>query len=122
MNVKADDIQENNGTRVSETGSGNFQTRLGVKAFANMNLDEKNSLNRFTPFVEMNWVHNTNQFGAQLDSDVVNQAGAKNTFEMKVGANGEINDQLSIWGSLNHEFGQKSYKNTSFMIGAKYNF
>lgn len=122
MNVKADDHAESNGTRISESGDGNFQTRLGLKVFDNMALDTDNVSNIFTSFAEINWIHHTREFGTRLDTDLVEQAGAKNVFEAKIGANGKINQQFGMWGSLDHQFGQKNYKNTSLVIGAKYDF
>lgn len=123
MNVKADDRLESNGTYVQDRGHGNVQTRLGVKAFANIygDVNQTNS-DVFTPFVELNWIHNTREFSTQLDTDLVTQNGAKNIVEAKVGANGKLNEQFSLWGSLDQLFGQENYRNTSLVIGAKYEF
>lgn len=122
QNIKFDDFKENNGTRVEQLNKNNLQTRLGVKAFVNMNSNSSNGLNRMIPFVEMSWIHNTHDYGVQLNQDTVKQGINKNSYEVKIGTNGQINDQLSIWGTLDHQFGEKSYKNTSVMIGAKYSF
>ncbi len=52
----------------------------------------------FRPFVEANWIHNTKDFGAHMDGVTVKQDGAANIAELKVGADGQITPQVSLWG------------------------
>lgn len=60
MGVKADKHRENNGTRVESTGDDNVRTRLGVKTWikGHNKMDDGKS-REFSPFVEVNWLHNT---------------------------------------------------------------
>ncbi|MFZ1874641.1 MAG: autotransporter outer membrane beta-barrel domain-containing protein, partial [Chania sp.] len=77
MGVKADDHKETNGTNVSGEGNDNIQTRLGVKTFINGYADQDKGKDRvFQPFVEVNWVHNTKDFGTTMDGITVKQDGA----------------------------------------------
>ncbi|WP_145543566.1 autotransporter outer membrane beta-barrel domain-containing protein [Yersinia frederiksenii] len=123
MGVKADDHQEANGTRVSGVGEGNIQTRLGVKAFMNgFHESDKGKDRVFQPFVEANWLHNTKDFGTQMDGITVKQAGARNIGELKAGVEGQINKQLNIWGNVGQQIGGKGYSDTAVMLGVKYNF
>ncbi|WP_443006169.1 MULTISPECIES: autotransporter outer membrane beta-barrel domain-containing protein [unclassified Serratia (in: enterobacteria)] len=123
MGVKADDHREANGTHVSGEGDGNIQTRLGVKAFMNGYADQDKGKNRvFQPFVEANWVHNSKDFGTNMDGMTVKQDGAANIAELKLGVEGQINKQVNIWGNFGQQVGNKGYSDTAVMLGAKYNF
>lgn len=123
MGVKADDHTEANGTNVFGEGDGNIQTRLGVKAFMNGYADQDKGKDRvFQPFIEANWVHNTKDFGTNMDGITVKQDGAENIAELKVGVEGQINKQVNLWGNVAQQVGNKSYSDTAVMLGAKYNF
>ncbi len=122
MGVKADDHTETNGTVISGDGNGNIQTRLGAKAFINPSDKAKVSGPAFKPFVEANWIHNTKDFGTTLDGVTVKQAGAANIAELKLGVDGQINNQLNLWGNIGQQVGSKGYNETSVVLGVKYNF
>ncbi len=122
MGVKADDHTETNGTVISGDGNGNIQTRLGAKAFINPSDKAKVSGPAFKPFVEANWIHNTKDFGTTLDGVTVKQAGTANIAELKLGVDGQINNQLNLWGNIGQQVGNKGYSETSVVLGVKYNF
>ncbi|WP_145543987.1 autotransporter outer membrane beta-barrel domain-containing protein [Yersinia frederiksenii] len=123
MGVKADDHQEANGTRVSGEGNGNIQTRLGVKAFMNGYAEQDKGKDRvFQPFVEANWIHNTQDFGTTMDGITVKQDGAANIAELKLGVEGQINKSVNLWGNVGQQVGNKGYSDTAVMLGVKYNF
>ncbi|WP_145557110.1 autotransporter outer membrane beta-barrel domain-containing protein [Yersinia canariae] len=123
MGVKADNHQEANGTNVSGEGDGNIQTRLGAKAFMNgFHESDKGKDRVFQPFIEVNWIHNSKDFGAQMDGISVKQAGAGNIGELKTGVEGQINKQLNVWGNVSQQIGGKGYSDTAVMLGIKYNF
>ncbi|AXY34341.1 autotransporter outer membrane beta-barrel domain-containing protein [Yersinia pseudotuberculosis] len=122
MGVKADDHTETNGTVISGDGNGNIQTRLGAKAFINPSDKAKVSGPAFKPFVEANWIHNTKDFGTILDGVTVKQAGTANIAELKLGVDGQINNQLNLWGNIGQQVGSKGYSETSVVLGVKYNF
>ncbi|HGW8231314.1 autotransporter outer membrane beta-barrel domain-containing protein, partial [Escherichia coli] len=123
MGVKADTHTESDGTVVSGDGDGNVQTRLGVKAYINghSKLDEGRD-RTFQPFVEVNWVHNTQDFGSQLNGVLVKQDGAANIGEMKVGVEGQLSKRFGLWGNVVQQVGDKGYSDTSAMLGGKYSF
>ncbi|WP_413742509.1 autotransporter outer membrane beta-barrel domain-containing protein [Sodalis sp. RH15] len=123
MDVKADDLTEDNGTRVSGDGDGNIQTRLGVKAYMNAYSErDKNKDRLFQPFIEANWIHNSKDFGATLNGVTVSQDGAANIGELKLGVNGKISKNLNLWGSVGQQVGNKGYSDTAGMLGVKYLF
>ena len=123
MGVKADEHRESNGTRVESTGDGNSQTRLGVKTWikSHSQMDEGKS-REFSPFVEVNWLHNTRDFGTRMNGVTVHQDGARNIGEVKAGVEGQINSHLNLWGNVGVQVGDKGYSDTSAMLGVKYTF
>ncbi|HHL2712607.1 TPA: autotransporter outer membrane beta-barrel domain-containing protein [Yersinia enterocolitica] len=123
MGVKADEHKEANGTQVSGKGDGNIQTRLGVKAFMNGSSAQDKGKDRvFQPFIEANWVHNTEDFGTQMDGVTVKQAGAGNIAELKTGVEGQLNKRVNLWGNVSQQVGDKGYSDTAVMLGVKVNF
>ncbi|CNI34732.1 autotransporter outer membrane beta-barrel domain-containing protein [Yersinia mollaretii] len=123
MGVKADDHTEANGTQVSGQGDGNIQTRLGLRSYMKGHHESDNGKDReFQPFVEANWIHNTKDFGTNMNAVEVTQAGAKNIGELKVGVEGQLNKQLNVWGNVGQQLGDKGYSDTAVMLGVKYNF
>ncbi|HAV8475124.1 TPA: autotransporter outer membrane beta-barrel domain-containing protein [Escherichia coli] len=123
MGVKADEHRESNGTRVESTGDGNVRTRLGVKTWikGHNRMDDGKS-REFRPFVEVNWLHNTREFGTRMNGVTVHQDGARNIGEVKAGVEGQINDRLNLWGNVGVQAGDKGYSDTSAMLGVKYTF
>lgn len=123
MGTKADEHREVNGTRVSGQGDGNIQTRLGVRAYLKGHHAIDNGKDRdFEPFVEINWIHNTEDFGTAMNGSEVKQAGAKNIGEMKLGVEGQISKKLNMWGNVGQQMCDKGYSDTSVILGVKYNF
>jgi autotransporter family porin len=125
MGVKADDHKEANDIdiNVSGEGNGNIQTRLGVKAFMNGSSDQdKGDYLVFQPFVEANWIHNTKNFGATLNNVTVEQDGAANIAELKLGVEGKINKKVNVWGNLGQQVGNKGYNESAVTLGVKYHF
>jgi autotransporter family porin len=123
MGVKADDQTEINGTRVSGKGDDNIQTRLGIKIFIDSYRDQdKGKYYVFQPFVETNWIHNTQDFSNTLDGVIVTQDGTTNIVELKGGVEGQIRPSINIWGNVAQKRGGKGYSDTSVMLGGKYYF
>lgn len=123
MGVVADDHREHNGTRVSGEGDGNLQTRLGVRTFLKGHHRVDDGKDRtFEPFVEVNWIHNTNDFGANMDGMNVHQTGARDIGEIKTGVEGQLSKRVNLWGNVGVQVGGKGYNDTAAMIGVKYSF
>ncbi|UOZ18436.1 autotransporter outer membrane beta-barrel domain-containing protein [Enterobacter asburiae] len=123
MDVQADDHRERNGTRVKDETQGNLMTRLGVKAYiSGHNAIDDGKSRTFQPFIEANWIHNTQTTRIRMD-DVSNEMrGARNISELKTGVEGQITPQLSVWGNVAQQIGDKGYSNTQGMLGVKYSF
>ena len=123
MGVKADEHRESNGTRVESIGDDNVRTRLGVKTWikGHNKMDDGKS-REFSPFVEVNWLHNTRDFGTRMNGVTVHQDGARNIGEVKAGVEGQMNTHLNLWGNVGVQVGDKGYSDTSAMLGMKYTF
>lgn len=123
MGVKADNHTEGNGTRINSDGDGNIQTRLGTRVFlkGHSNIDEGKD-RKFEPFVEANWLHNTRSYSTSMNSVRISQDGARNIGELKTGVEGQLSRNLTAWGNVGQQVGDKGYFNTEAMLGVKYSW
>lgn len=123
MGVKENEHREDNGTRVEGRGDGNIQTRVGVRLSGkgHNKLDDGKG-RTFQPFVEVNWLHNTRDFGVSMDGENVELAGSRNTGELKAGVEGQLTKNVAVWGNVAHQAGDKGYSDTSAMLGIKASF
>lgn len=123
MDVQADDHREANGTRVKDDSDGNLMTRLGVKAYINgHNAIDDGKSREFQPFVEANWIHNTQTARVKMDNVSNDMRGTKNIGELKVGVEGQITPRLNVWSNVAQQVGDKGYSDTRGMLGVKYSF
>lgn len=84
-------------------------------------MDEGNERN-FEPFIEMNWLHNTKNFGVRMNGAEIYQNGASDLGEIKLGTDGQINSSLNLWGQIITQIGGKGYNDTQATLGIKYIF
>ncbi|XUK75884.1 autotransporter outer membrane beta-barrel domain-containing protein [Erwinia rhapontici] len=123
MGVKANNVQEANGTKVKGEGDGNLLTRLGVKTYLKgHSAIDNNKQREFQPFLQVNWLHNTRNFATKMDDVRVSQNGATNLAEVKVGLEGKVNPRLNLWGNIGVQMGDAGYNDNAAMVGVKYNF
>ncbi|HCD2001857.1 autotransporter outer membrane beta-barrel domain-containing protein [Citrobacter farmeri] len=123
MDVQADSHREHNGTLVKDKTDGNLMTRLGVRAYLKGHAEKDADKGRdFQPFIEANWIHNTNNQTVQMGSIKDEISGTRNIGELKVGIEGQINPRLQVWGNVAQQVGDNSYSDTSAMLGVKYSF
>lgn len=121
--IKADTHTESNGTVVSGNGNDNVRTRLGVKVFSEGHspLDDGKGRN-FRPFVEVNWIHNTEQYGVNMDGVDVTSEGTRNIGEGKIGVQGSVTPALNLTGTVGQQIGDAGYSSTTASVGLKYTF
>ncbi|HDX7961900.1 TPA: autotransporter outer membrane beta-barrel domain-containing protein, partial [Escherichia coli] len=95
----------------------------GVKTWIKrLNKMDDGKSREFSPFVEVNWLHNTRDFGVRMNGEPVYQDGTRNIGEVKTGVEGQINPHLNLWGNVRVQVGDKGYNDTSAMLGVKYTF
>lgn len=119
MGVKTDTVKEQNGTRVDASGENNVQSSLGLRASLQNNQPAARTLH---PYAEVNWLHNSKAFGTTLNGITINQAGARNVAEMKVGVDATLNQRVSLWGNVAQQVGGHHYSDTSAVAGVKISF
>ncbi|MBJ9863682.1 MULTISPECIES: autotransporter outer membrane beta-barrel domain-containing protein [Citrobacter] len=123
MGVKSDSHTRHDGTRIETEGDGNIQTRLGVKTYLNSHHKMDDGQQReFQPYVEVNWIHNTESFGVKMDGVKISRDGARNLGEVRTGVEGKLNNRLSVWGNVGVQLGDKGYSDTQGMLGVKYSW
>ena len=123
MGVNADTHTRHDGTRIESEGDGNVQTRLGVKTYLNSHHKMDDGQQReFQPYVEVNWIHNTESFGVKMDGEKISRDGARNLGEVRTGVEGKLNNRLSVWGNVGVQLGDKGYSDTQGMLGVKYSW
>lgn len=123
MGVKDDAHRRKDGTRIETEGDGNIQTRLGVRTYLNSHHKMDDGKQRtFQPFVEVNWIHNTETWGVKMDGTKISRDGVRNLGEVRTGVEGKLNDRLSVWGNVGVQMGDKGYSDTQGMVGVKYSW
>ncbi|GKX62695.1 autotransporter outer membrane beta-barrel domain-containing protein [Pragia fontium] len=124
MNVEADRHTEANGTQMIGQGDGNVMTKLGFRAYMQGHNSIDDGKDReFEPFIETSWIHNSKQFGARMDGGAtIEQQGDKNLAEVKLGIDGQLNKNMSLWTNVAQQVGQYGYSDTSLTLGLKYAF
>ena len=123
MGVKADNHREANGTRVTSQGDGNIMTRLGARAAMRSN-QAGGFANTYgvEPYVETNWIHNTDDFGAKMGNTKFEMDGASDIFEVKLGATSKVNSRVNVWGEVGKQYGDNGYRDQAVTLGLKVNF
>ncbi|GKX61928.1 Outer membrane protein IcsA autotransporter precursor [Pragia fontium] len=77
------------------------------------------------PFAEVSWIHNTHPYGINYQGNQgpsFSQQGTRNLGEVKLGLQGSLTDNFSIWGQVSDQIGTRGYHRTEGVIGAKYSF
>ncbi|MBF7997506.1 autotransporter outer membrane beta-barrel domain-containing protein [Rahnella laticis] len=121
--IQADRHTESNGTVVSGNGDDNVRTRLGVKVFSEGHSQVDDGKGRsFRPFAEVNWIHNTEQYGVNMDGVNVTSEGTRNIGEAKIGVQGSVTPSLNVTGTVGQQMGDAGYSSTAAAVGLKYTF
>jgi outer membrane autotransporter protein len=117
-NYGANDHTEANGTVVSGMGANSVTTRVGVRLRGDM-LDDAGST-KASPFAELNWWHGPSSQSMQFDNTLVNATLPANRGEFKVGLQGNVTKNLSLWGSAGVLTDMGSYTEGRFQAGVRY--
>lgn len=121
--VKTDTLFEANGTNVTSKGHNNIQTRLGARTFVNINSQAYfNGTAGTQLFLEGNWIHNTKKPGVKMNGTALEQKGARNLGEVKLGLNGKLKRNLQLWTNATAQAGSNHYRDLTCMMGLKYSF
>ncbi|EBT5332808.1 autotransporter outer membrane beta-barrel domain-containing protein [Salmonella enterica] len=120
MGVKAQDHQEVNGTWIQDKGKGNLQSRLGARLYAKgYNRIDEGKDRLFQPFVEINWLHNSENYAISMNETTGEIKGSKNIAELRTGLEAKVNNNLHLWGNIGQQIGRDGYSDTQGIIGGK---
>ncbi|MCB6246285.1 ECSE_1600 family autotransporter [Escherichia coli] len=123
MGVKDSDHTRKDGTRIETEGDGNVQTRLGVKTYLNSHHQRDDGKQReFQPYIEANWINNSKVYVVKMNGQTVGREGARNLGEVRTGVEAKVNNNLSLWGNVGVQLGDKGYSDTQGMLGVKYSW
>uniref|UniRef100_A0A3B0MHW2 Outer membrane protein IcsA autotransporter n=1 Tax=Arsenophonus endosymbiont of Trialeurodes vaporariorum TaxID=235567 RepID=A0A3B0MHW2_9GAMM len=57
-----------------------------------------------------------------MDTTPISIDGSRHIFELKLGIEAKINNNLNLWGNFSQELGNKEYRDTQAILGVKYLF
>ena len=86
------------------------------------NVSDNRSYLPFEPFVEVNWINNSKKYGVLINGEEDDLNGSRNLAEIKVGAEGQFTDKLSMWINLSHQLGGQHYQDTQGALGFRLRF
>lgn len=118
MGAKMDSLTDHYGTHISGSKN-NIETRLGARLFMEKTLESGHLV---TPYLELNYYHNSKPFYTYFDETKIEQKGTRNVGEMKLGFEGKVEKDLNIWGEVGYRKGSNSYHNTTISVGLRYDF
>lgn len=123
MDVAAKNRREANGTRVTDQNDGMLSSRLGLRAYlkGHSHLDD-NTGREFQPFVEANWIHNFDTYQVRMDGINNEVLGTRDIGELKLGVEGKIAHNFTLWGNVAQQMGDDGYADTGVLLGARLNF
>ncbi|EPP4627341.1 autotransporter outer membrane beta-barrel domain-containing protein, partial [Escherichia coli] len=108
---------------IETEGDGNVQTRLGVKTYLNSHHQRDDGKQReFQPYIEANWINNSKVYAVKMNGQTVGREGARNLGEVRTGVEAKVNNNLSLWGNVGVQLGDKGYSDTQGMLGVKYSW
>lgn len=121
--MKADAHTEHNGTRIVGTGDNNVQTKLGARmSLMGKSVQDKDTAREFQPFIESNWIHNTEITGVQMNDADNHIAGTRNAGELKTGVEAKLGTRLGAWATVAQQIGGAGYSDTQASLGISYRF
>lgn len=57
-----------------------------------------------------------------MNGQTVGHEGARNLGEVRTGVEAKVNNNLSLWGNVGVQLGDKGYSDTQVMLGVKYSW
>ncbi|ENT2615295.1 TPA: autotransporter outer membrane beta-barrel domain-containing protein, partial [Shigella boydii] len=98
-------------------------SRFGVKTYLNSHHQRDDGKQReFQPYIEANWINNSKVYAVKMNGQTVGREGARNLGEVRTGVEAKVNNNLSLWGNVGVQLGDKGYSDTQGMLGVKFTF
>ncbi|HBE5192673.1 TPA: autotransporter outer membrane beta-barrel domain-containing protein [Escherichia coli] len=65
---------------------------------------------------------NSKVYAVKMNGQTVSHDGARNLGEVRTGVEAKVNNNLSLWGNVGVQLGDKGYSDTQGMLGVKYSW
>lgn len=62
------------------------------------------------------------KYAVKMNGQTVSRDGARNLGEVRTGVEAKVNNNLSLWGNVGVQLGDKGYSDTQGMLGVKYSW
>lgn len=115
----ADDVKEDNGTKVKSQNDGGFSNRLGLRVYG-YSADKQGR--QWQPFIEANWLYNSYTDTIKMDSTRLESDTPKHRYEVKAGVEAKLSNQWSLWGNVGTQQGGSDYHSIEGGLGVKYSW
>ena len=112
-------LAEQNGTQV-ENNNSNLISRIGVRGW--INAAKRPGESQLRPYLELNWLHNSDPYRVSLNQLSVQQNSGRNVAQLKGGVEGKVSDNFQLNGNVALQQGRYHYQDASLTLGAKYSF
>ena len=121
--IRADEHTEAGGTRVQGTGNDGVTTRLGLRTYLNgKSWLDRQTVREFQPFVEVNWLHNTQVYGVRMNGETDDVRGNRNIAELKTGVEGHLSQSLTGAVVFTQQTGGGGYRDSQGSLQVSYRF
>ncbi|WWJ86694.1 autotransporter outer membrane beta-barrel domain-containing protein [Erwinia aphidicola] len=121
--IRADDHTEAGGTRVQGAGNDGVNTRLGLRAYLNgKSQADQRTVREFQPFVEANWLHNTQVYGVRMNEETDAVRGSRNIAELKTGVEGRLSHSLTGAVVFTQQAGVGGFRDSQGSLQVSYRF
>lgn len=74
------------------------------------------------PIMAWESINNSKVYAVKMNGQTVGREGARNLGEVRTGVEAKVNNNLSLWGNVGVQLGDKGYSDTQGMLGVKYSW
>ncbi|NKE96695.1 autotransporter outer membrane beta-barrel domain-containing protein, partial [Pantoea agglomerans] len=83
---------------------------------------DQQTVREFQPFVEANWLHNTEVYGVRMNGETDNVRGSRNIAELKTGVEGRLSQSLTGTVVFSQQAGGGGYRDSQGSLQVSYRF